>query len=185
MKLTAEQARAFGIVVEQPRVPAAILQAMAEAEERRAERSPADPRPPSPTVTPPPVPQDDATEEAEQAALAAALDASGVLWCHVPNGGHRHKATAGRMKGQGVKAGVPDVLVFTPPPAQPDARGIAVELKRSSLRPKQPGAAIPTCVSAAQRQWLADLEALGWVTIIAYGVDHAIAELQQLGVPVR
>jgi hypothetical protein len=186
MKLTAEQARAFGILVQQPKVPAAILQAMADAQERQAERSPADlrqPLPSAPTATPAPL--DDATEEAEQRALAEALDASGVLWCHVPNGGHRHKATAARMKGQGVKPGVPDVLIFTPPPTRPDACGIALELKRTSLRPKRPGAALPACVSAAQRQWLANLEALGWVPVVAYGAADAVAELQRLGVPVR
>jgi hypothetical protein len=33
---------------------------------------------------------------------------------HVPNGGHRNKATAARLKAAGVKAGVPDVVLPAP-----------------------------------------------------------------------
>jgi hypothetical protein len=32
----------------------------------------------------------------------------------VPNGGHRHAAVAGKLKAQGVRAGVPDVFLMIP-----------------------------------------------------------------------
>ena len=60
------------------------------------------------------------SEEHEQRALALWLDWHKILWCHVPNGGERSKAVAGKLKAAGVKAGVPDVLVFETPPCGPD-----------------------------------------------------------------
>ena len=38
-----------------------------------------------------------------------------LKWVHaIPNGGHRHKATAGKLKAEGVKAGVSDIFVPIP-----------------------------------------------------------------------
>ena len=55
----------------------------------------------------------DASEEAIQRAVAEflrkATKAEEVVWWHVPNGGKRSKATAGRMKAMGVSRGVPDL----------------------------------------------------------------------------
>ncbi len=55
-----------------------------------------------------------------QQAVARYLDACpGALWCHVPNEAKRGPKLAAMLKSQGLKAGVPDVLIFTPPPALP------------------------------------------------------------------
>ena len=43
------------------------------------------------------------TEEAEQRALALWLDWHKILWCHVPNGGERSKAVAGKLKAAGAR----------------------------------------------------------------------------------
>lgn len=51
-------------------------------------------------------------EDALQRAVAKLLDHLGWRWCHVPNGGKRGKTEAARLKGLGVKPGVPDVLIF-------------------------------------------------------------------------
>lgn len=40
------------------------------------------------------------------------MDAGKMVFNHCPNGGWRHKATAGRMKSEGVKAGWPDIQIF-------------------------------------------------------------------------
>jgi hypothetical protein len=69
------------------------------------------------------------TEDAEQVDLARWLASRKIRWAHVPNGGKRDMVTAARLKQQGVKPGVPDVLVFDPPPEHPDRIGAAVELK--------------------------------------------------------
>ena len=37
----------------------------------------------------------------EQLALAGHLDGAGLVWCHVPNGGARHPAVAGKLKAAG------------------------------------------------------------------------------------
>lgn len=75
------------------------------------------------------------TEEEEQAAFFARCDSmSGACpdlrWIFsVPNGGHRHKSTAARLKAQGVRAGVSDVLYLVP---RGGFHGLALEFKRQS-----------------------------------------------------
>ena len=97
------------------------------------------------------------SEEKEQMKLAAYLDGQKFLWCHVPNGGHRRKIVAASLKRQGVKSGVPDVLIFAPIQA-------AIELKRKS----------GGSVSANQRKWLSALSNAGWDTFVAKGSQAAI-----------
>ena len=62
----------------------------------------------------------------EQVTLAEYLDLKGYCWCHVPKGGARHPATGAKMKKQGVKPGVPDVLIFDHVGI---CNGVAIELK--------------------------------------------------------
>ena len=102
------------------------------------------------------------SEEKEQMRLAAYLDGQKILWCHVPNGGHRRKIVAASLKRQGVKSGVPDVLIFAPIQA-------AIELKRKS----------GGSVSANQRKWLDALNDAGWETYTARGADKAIEWLTE------
>lgn len=179
MKLTIEQARALGFQVQEVRIPRGIQEAFDDAARRAAAPSPKVPAAQVSEITE----DSNASEASEQEAMAAWLDASGARWCHVPNGGHRHAATAAALKAQGVKPGVPDVLIFTPPPAQPEARGVALELKRQSLRPKRPvkSETWPSCVRPEQRDWLVALAAQGWVALVAFGADDAIAQLVELG----
>jgi len=111
------------------------------------------------------------TEEQEQRALVAWLRYNGILFTHVPNGGYRTRAEAGIFRALGVSAGVPDVLIFDPPPCVPDRRGVAIELKRS-----RGGRVTPE-----QRNWLDALHARGWETMICHGADVAIEYLRRLG----
>lgn len=113
----------------------------------------------------------DNPEAREQRALAKWLDAVGVLWAHVPNGGNRDKVTGANLKAEGAKAGVPDVLIFTPPPLHPNAPGVALELKA-------PEGAKP---SDEQMAWLERLAAQGWLTAWARGFAPAVEWLQSLG----
>lgn len=110
------------------------------------------------------------SELQEQLALARRLDAAGLRWCHVPNGGYRSAREAGALKASGVKAGVPDILVFDRVPRWPSARGVALELK-----------ALDGALSEEQREWLEALGAHGWVTLVAYGADEACRQLHGLG----
>lgn len=52
-----------------------------------------------------------------------------ALLHHIPNGGSRSKAEAGRFKAEGVKAGVPDICL---PVARGGFHGCYIELKRET-----------------------------------------------------
>lgn len=117
-----------------------------------------------------------AHEEFEQRALAAWLDSrrvggQRVLWTHPPNGGNRNAVTGAKLKRQGTKPGVPDALIFTPPPVRPDVRGVALELKRTK------GGRL----SPEQREWLENLDRLGWITLVCKGATAAQRALRELG----
>ena len=81
-------------------------------------------------------------EGLEQAALIKEISlrypAAAKLIYHVPNGGHRHKLVASKLKEQGVKAGVPDLVL-------PMARGKRWPDTPARLAPggMRPGPGIP------------------------------------------
>ena len=114
------------------------------------------------------------TEAQVQRAIAELLDTSPFFrghWFHVPNE-RREKSHAVVLKREGVKPGVPDILVV-----RPSGRyvGMALELKR-------PGAP-PSAVSVEQRRWLRTFEQCGWCAVVARGVDEALAALQRYAEP--
>ena len=90
-------------------------------------------------------------------------DPRAALIFHVPNGGARHKATAARLKAQGVRPGVPDVLA---PIAAHGHHGLALELKRRGGR-----------LAAHQEAWLDALEAQGWRCVVAWQWEDAAREI--------
>ena len=101
-------------------------------------------------------------EAVEQRRLASWLDASGLLWCHVPN----ERASESErlwLAGQGVKSGVPDVLIFTAPP-------LAIELKSTDPARK---------ATENQKRWLADLLEQGWAVAVCHGADEAITTIEE------
>jgi hypothetical protein len=110
-------------------------------------------------------------EDTEQVNLAKWLNMRKVLWTHPPNGGNRDIITGARLKAAGVKRGVPDILIFTPPPKHPLCKGTAVELKKRS----------GGVVSEEQEAWLEMLSGLGWLTTVAYGWEHAVQFLKEAG----
>jgi hypothetical protein len=104
-----------------------------------------------------------ASEDDEQYVLCQWLDMRGVAYFAVQNGGHRHIATAARLKRLGVKRGVPDIIVPT--------MRIAIELKRKS----------GGHLSEDQKQWLSLLEMAGWKVCVARGAAEAISFLHGCG----
>lgn len=104
------------------------------------------------------------TEDAEQAALfqwAAACNRNDLdLMYAIANGGYRKKTTAGRLKATGVKAGVPDICL---PVARGGYFGMYVELKRVK------GSKTSEC----QKEWMAALNAQGYLAIVCYGWEEA------------
>ena len=109
-----------------------------------------------------------ASEADEQRMLAKVLDLARLRWCHTPNGGSRNLREAANLKRAGVKAGVPDVLIFTPALRAPRGTALELKVKGGALREEQ-------------REWLEALRALGWATVVAYGYEDAIAQLRALG----
>lgn len=81
------------------------------------------------------------------------------LLFHVPNGGYRSAATAGRMKAEGVKAGVPDLCL---PVAKGGYHGLFIEMKAGRNKPTQ-----------LQEKWLSALEEQGYFTAVCYGWEAA------------
>lgn len=83
----------------------------------------------------------------------------------VPNGGHRHKATAARLKLTGVKSGVPDICL---PVAKGKYHGLYVEIKRA-----QGGRATPE-----QKRWIEALNRGGYFAEVCHGCDSAIRVIE-------
>lgn len=107
------------------------------------------------------------TEEQEQIALFNWAEwMSNTKWpelammYHVPNGGYRNKAEAGRFRAQGVKSGVPDIVL---PVARGGWHGLYIELKRT----------VGGRVSEEQREWLDRLTEQGYYAAVCRGWEEA------------
>jgi hypothetical protein len=118
------------------------------------------------------------TEEAFQRAVAMTLDAMGWLWCHVPNGGARDARTGAKLKGQGVRRGVPDVMVFErwartysgpDTPICDDGFGVAIELKAGRRKPTGP-----------QKAWMDGLRERGWMVDVCRTMDEVLDVLRHV-----
>ena len=100
-------------------------------------------------------------------AVVAHLKARGVpglVYLHPANGGARTAIEGAILKGMGVVAGAPDVLLWH------DGKSFALELKAEGGH-----------ASEAQLEMLARLDAAGVFTCVAVGLDRAIAVLQEWG----
>lgn len=113
------------------------------------------------------------TEQQEQERLAQALDATrpALVWTATANGGRRAMSTGLALKRSGVKAGVPDLLIFTPTPLAP--QGCAIELKRVYPTRGEP--------SPQQVDYIARLNAAGVRAAVAWGAEGARAQLAAWG----
>lgn len=89
----------------------------------------------------------------------------GLLFA-VPNGGGRSKAEGGRLKAEGVKPGVPDLML---PVARQGYHGLFIEMKRAG------GGRL----SLYQREWRARLEAEGYRWVCCEGMDAGIKALRE------
>lgn len=87
----------------------------------------------------------------------------------IPNGGARDAATGARLKAEGVKPGVPDILL---PVARQSCHGLFIEMKR--VRVRRPG--------DTQLNWHSDLQSEGYRVALCNGflqAKEAIEEYMQ------
>ncbi len=106
-------------------------------------------------------------ESAIQRALCDHLSWRGVpglVWTATANGGKRNAREAARMKAEGVKAGMPDLLFWY------RCRAYALELKTETGR-----------LSKIQETMLIKLRAAGATATHVHGLDQALAWLEQMG----
>lgn len=88
------------------------------------------------------------------------------LMYHIPNGGTRSKAEAGRFRAEGVKAGVPDICL---PVARGGYHGMYIEMKR-----RKGGR-----VSPEQAAWIDALIHEGYVAVVCRGWEEAAREIER------
>ena len=92
----------------------------------------------------------------------------GVLIFHVPNGGARRKAEAAILKGLGVTAGIPDLILLWP------GHVAGLEMKAPKGKP-----------SPAQLAIGETFKSMGHLWGVASSVDEALALLRSWGVPTK
>jgi hypothetical protein len=79
----------------------------------------------------------------------------------IPNGGHRNRIVAAKLKGQGVRHGVADI--FWPLPAGP-YHGLFIEMKRADGGGR---------VSPDQERFIASVRRLGYKAVVCHGCAAA------------
>lgn len=101
----------------------------------------------------------------------------------IPNGGYRDKITAGKLKAEGVKRGVPDIML--PVPMFRDWKlgrdcqvvdycGLFVELKRRKTETQRAGV-----TSNEQDDWTGYLRGAGYAVAVAFGWRDAAKQIEQ------
>lgn len=107
------------------------------------------------------------SEHAEQVTLIDWMEVHhpGVRIFAIPNGGKRGKLEALKLQLEGVRPGVPDLMLPTP---RGPYHGLFVEMKR------QKGGS----VSAEQKDWLEYLTAQGYRAVVCKGFEEARKEIE-------
>jgi hypothetical protein len=122
---------------------------------------------------------EDATHRAIYRYLKAVLPAGWIVF-HPPNGGSRHPIEAARMKGMGVTAGIPDLVILgcrdwgieDGPPPEPVT--FFIEVKSAKGRPSLP-----------QLDMHDRLLDLGFDVGIARSIDDAKALCRKWSIPLK
>ena len=127
------------------------------------------------------------TEHAHQTAL--------FCWCNInkhrhealdfmfaiPNGGLRDKVTASRLKAEGVRQGVPDIMLPYPKHCPINTNlinfcGLFIEMKRPQDKSKN---LTKGRIDKEQERYILYLTRVGYKVVVCYGYEHAIAEIEK------
>lgn len=89
----------------------------------------------------------------------------------IPNGGERNKAVAGKLKAEGVKAGVSDVFLPWPKPCTSGhvQAGLFIEMKANNNEAR---------LSKEQSSFLAQMRSVGYDTAVCFGWLEAVAAIE-------
>lgn len=90
----------------------------------------------------------------------------------VPNGGQRSAVEAKIMSGEGVMAGVADVLLLVPSNGY---HGLCMEFKRTAIRyVKGQKHVLKTYQTPAQKEWQAAVESVGYMYVVVRSLQEFI-----------
>lgn len=98
------------------------------------------------------------SEDEFQKSVAIYLNSKGAVWFHPPNGGTRNIIEAAKLKAMGVKAGVPDCMIFN---KKHGYAGLAIELKVGYNKP-----------SEKQIAFMEKLAGEGWKCVVSHSLDE-------------
>lgn len=88
----------------------------------------------------------------------------------IPNGGQRDKITAAKLKAEGVKSGVPDIML---PVARFGCHGLFIELKKPKAKLENGKELAKGRTSNNQDTWIAKLKDEGYGACVCYGWNEA------------
>jgi len=100
-----------------------------------------------------------------QITAAIFLDSCRIIWFHPPNGGSRNAREAANLKKQGVKPGVPDIIIME---ARKGFHGFVIELKVGRNKP-----------SPYQLIMLKNLKDRGYKVLLTYSLDELMYEVEK------
>lgn len=104
-------------------------------------------------------------EAQEQIVVVQYCDLRNIPIFAIPNGGSRNKLEAINLKRQGVKAGVPDLMI---PLAKKGYNGLFIEMKVGKNK-----------TTAYQDAWIELLNNNGYKAVVCYGCDAAVKVIDE------
>ena len=93
----------------------------------------------------------------------------------IPNGGHRHKAVAGKMKAEGVKAGVPDIFLAVRGYSIKKINNIDARILHAGLFIEKKNK--PKKTTKSQEIWIQKLRESGYQCNVCYSWIEAAKEI--------
>ena len=105
------------------------------------------------------------TEHQEQSLVIKYCTLKKIPIFHIPNGSYKSVTARTKSKQEGLKAGVPDLMI---PVANKNHHGLFIEMKRVKN----------SKVSVHQKQWIELLNKQGYKAIVCYGNNEAIKEIE-------
>jgi hypothetical protein len=114
------------------------------------------------------------SEHEHQVKVFEWLDSNKLKAFAVPNGYYKGFAAQRKAKDEGLRSGIPDILILNP--NKKTGKPVALELKRIKAKNHK----ICNCLSPEQLEWKEIFMQHGWTHIIAHGYTDAITALIEL-----